>query len=131
MNDIQGWYCSGTLKEDAKLKYTPSGFPILDFQLHSQRSYTIKDTVREEFLISDCTILGKDGERLAPQMKTGARVMVRGRWRLNQWTDKEGRPRSRHVATVDEVDLLSVTQTSPGMGAQAAEPDADGSSMPF
>jgi len=133
VNDLQAWLCSGILREDAQLKFTPGGYPVCNFELFSHRTYTVKDVVREENLTASCTILGDLGKNVAPQLKAGVKVFVRGRWRLNEWTDqKTGQPRKRHVVTVDEVDVLGTTVLPiQGMGAQAAEPDADGLGMPF
>jgi single-strand DNA-binding protein len=127
MNDLQCWFATGTLVEDARLKFTPSGFPILDFELSSQRTYVVKDQPREERLTASCTILGDLGKQLAPSLKAGARVMVRGRWKLSEWTDqKTGQPRKRHVVTVDECSLLtSIGETS------GAPSDAVPDGMPF
>jgi len=133
MGDVQSWIASGRLLEDCQLKFTPSGYPICNFKLHSERSYQVKDEMRSEVLDADCTILGKDGERLAPQLRAGVKVMVRGRWKLSTWTDqKTGQPRKRHVVTVDEVDVLGTTVLQiPEMRAQEPAPMDDGSSMPF
>jgi single-strand DNA-binding protein len=120
VNDLQAWICTGTLVEDAKLKFTPSGFPICDFELSSQRTYTVKDQPREERLTASCTILGDLGKQLAPSLKAGARVMVRGRWKLSEWQDaKTGQPRKRHVVTCDDVSLLGE------VAAQATPPPDD------
>jgi len=118
--------------EDAVLKYTASQYPILNFTLHSKRSYEIKGVTREENLTADCTVLGEMGQKLAPQMKAGVKLMVRGRWKLNEWTDqKTGQPRKRHVVTVDEVDVLGTTVLQiPEMRAQEpAKPPED--DLPF
>ena len=128
MSDVQKWICEGRLMEDAVLKYTATQYPILNFTLHSKRNYQVKDEMRTEVLDADCTILGKDGERLAPQLRAGVKVMVRGRWKLSIWTDqKSGQERRRHVVTVDEVDVLGTTVLQiPEMRAPEAAPDADG-----
>jgi len=128
MGDVQAWICEGRLLEDCQLKYTPGGYPICNFKLHSERSYQVKDEMRSEVLDADCTILGKDGERLAPQLRAGVKLMVRGRWKLSIWTDqKSGQERRRHVVTVDEVDVLGTTVLQiPEMRAPQVAPDADG-----
>jgi len=133
MGDVQSWIASGLLLEDCQLKFTPSGYPICNFKLHSERSYQVKDEMRNEVLDADCTILGKDGERLAPQLRAGVKLMVRGRWKLSIWTDqKSGQERRRHVVTVDDCDVLGTTvlqvpQMPPmGSGSIAAE-----EGMPF
>lgn len=127
MNDLQCWLCVGTIAEDAVLKYTATQYPILNFRLHSQRSFEVKGQVRAEVLDADCTVLGDLGKNLALQLKAGVRVMVRGRWKLSIWTDqKSGQERRRHVVTVDEVDVLS------SVGATAAEaPIVDDHGSPF
>jgi len=133
MSDVQKWICEGRLMEDAVLKYTATQYPILNFTLHSKRSYEVKGVTREENLTADCTVLGELGQKLAPQMKASVKLIVGGKWKLNEWTDqKTGQPRKRHVVTVDEVDVLGTTVLQiPEMRAQEPAPMDDGSSMPF
>jgi len=131
MGDCQVWVCEGRLMEDAILKYTATQYPILNFTLHSKRSYEIKGVTREESLTADCTVLGEMGQKLAPQMKAGVKLMVRGRWKLSIWTDqRSGQERRRHVVTVDEVDILGTTVLQiPPM--QSAEPPKNEEEIPF
>lgn len=127
MNDIQVWVCHGTLREDGVLKFTQSGFAVLDFKLHSRREYATKDGAKEEVLTADCSMLGEAAKAAAPKLKAGTRLAVRGRWKLNQWKDKNGQDRWRHVVSVDEIDVIAAAAPST---QPPAEP-FDGGSMPF
>lgn len=126
-NDVQGWYCSGTLEKEASLKYTPSGLAILEFELVSKREYETGGQTKTEECSAPCSMFGKRAQELAPLLKAGTRLLVQGRWRVDRWQNDQGQPRSRHRVSVNEVEVLS---RASGGGAQPVSETAT-DDMPF
>jgi single-strand DNA-binding protein len=92
---------SGNLGQDAELKYTPGGDPILSFSVASNEKKGGEKTttwVR-------CSLFGKRGEALSKYMTKGTRVMVAGTGSLREYESKSQTKTSFDVR-VNEVDLM-------------------------
>lgn len=49
------------------------------------------------------TIWGKPAERLAQRIKVGSQLIIRGKLEQRSWIDKEGKNKSLHALTIEEV----------------------------
>lgn len=107
----------GNLTRDPELRFTQSGVPVANFGLavNNPRS---KD---EETDFFDCTAWRGVGETIANYKQKGEPVLIEGRVKFEQYTDKQGNARSKHIVVVENVQFLSSGNGSAnGSSAQPA-----------
>jgi single-strand DNA-binding protein len=90
----------GNLGRDSELKTTNNGTTVLNFTVAAKSSK--KD---DEGQWHSCALFGKRAESLAPYLKKGQRVFVRGEYKLRSWSKGEKSGVDLDV-TADEVELL-------------------------
>ncbi|MEU4558586.1 single-stranded DNA-binding protein [Actinoplanes sp. NPDC023936] len=97
----------GNLTADPDLRFTPSGAGVAQFTVAStprqldKQSGEWKDGT-PTFL--DCKVWRDAAEHVAESLARGARVIVTGRLRQENWEDKQsGQKRSKLVLDVDEI----------------------------
>lgn len=95
----------GNLGRDAELKRTDRT-EILNFSVGAKTGR--KD---DETIWFSCALFGKRAESLAPLLKKGKKVFVRGEFKLRQWS-KGDRSGVDVDVTVDEIELLSPKEGS-------------------
>ncbi len=104
--DINRATLLGNLTRDPELRYTPSGTPVLNFSLVTNRRY--KDKTTDQWMDSpeyhDITVW-QQAEGLAARLQKGTRVYVEGRISTRSY-DKNGEKRYRTDINADNVILL-------------------------
>ena len=78
--------CVGRLGRDAKIKETQSGDQVTSFSLATNVGYGESKTV----MWIDCSIWGKRGVNLHPNLVKGAEITVAGELSQREYTNKEG-----------------------------------------
>lgn len=97
----------GNLTKDPELRYLQSGSAVCNTAIAVNRKYkTQQGEQREEVLFIDITLFGRTGEIANQYLKKGSKVLVEGRLKLEQWNDQNGQKRSKHVVTVDSMQML-------------------------
>lgn len=98
----------GHVGRDPELKFTPQGLAICTFSLPSDDRKKDKNgewvTVTTWFRV---TAFGKTAENSNKYLKKGKLVMVHGKVRMEEYTDKEGNKRTSLEVTADDVVFLS------------------------
>jgi single-strand DNA-binding protein len=94
----------GNITRDPELRFGQSGKAFLKFSVAVNENKKGLDgeweTTASYF---DCTAFNELAENLAQSVAKGTRVMVTGRIKQENWTDKETQqPRSKLAVTVDE-----------------------------
>ncbi|MGC8893680.1 MAG: single-stranded DNA-binding protein [candidate division WOR-3 bacterium] len=84
---------SGRLTHDPELRYTPTGRPVLNMQLASNRRYLVGDEWKDDTLFIRVTVWGPNAERMGGKLVKGSAVVVEGRLAYRQW-ESEGQKRS-------------------------------------
>lgn len=113
----------GNLGRDAELKTTGGGTIVLNFSVAAKSGK--KD---DEGQWHSCALFGKRAESIAPYMKKGQRVFVRGEYKLRSWSSN-GKSGTDLDVTVDEVELLGDKQASAQAAPQVAPQHTD--DLPF
>jgi len=72
---------------------------------HNSRYKTADGEQREEVTFIDCEAWGRQGEIAAQYLTKGTMVIVEGRIKQDNWTDKEGQKRSRLKLSAERVHL--------------------------
>ncbi|MBV1851898.1 single-stranded DNA-binding protein [Catellatospora tritici] len=96
----------GNLTADPDLRYTPAGVALCKFSVAS--TPRVFDSAKSEWrdgdpLFMNCMIWRDMAENVAESLRKGARVVVTGRLRLNQWTTPEGEKRSGFQLDVEDI----------------------------
>ncbi len=86
----------GNLTRDPELSHTASNAPVCKFGMATNRKWADRDgNKKEEVCYVDVTAWGKMGEVINQYMAKGRGILIEGRLQFSQWTDKEGKNRSK------------------------------------
>ena len=98
---------TGNLTRDPEFKITGAGTNVLSFSIANNRSYKDRnDEWVEETSYFDVVAWAKLAEEAAEILEKGMRVIVVGRAKQDNWTDKEtGENRSKVGFVADEIAL--------------------------
>ena len=98
----------GNLTRDPELRYLPNGGAVCSAGIATNRKFKKQDgTQGEEVCFVDITFFGRTAEVANQYLKRGAKVLVEGRLKLDQWTDQNGNKRSKHSIVVESMQMLN------------------------
>ena len=117
----------GNLGRDPEMRYTPSGQPVTNFSMATNRKWTNADgTPGEETIWFRVTAWGKLGETCNQYLSKGRQVLVEGRLRPDPatggpriWTGNDGVARASYELTANTVKFLAKPR---GAAADYEEP---------
>ena len=123
---------AGNLTRDPQLSYTPSNTPVCEFGMATNRRWRDRDgNQKDDVCYVSLTAYGRQAETINQYMTKGRPLLVEGRLRFRQWTNKEGQNRSRLDVVVENFTFLG---GAPGAGGgparDAAGPAAQGPPPP-
>lgn len=114
------WHATGRLTRDVELRYTQSGTAIAKLGLAVNHRYVVDGEKREKVCFIDCTVWGKSGEAFSKHFSKGDAVTITGRLDLEQWDDRDGNKRSKHVINVNDWEFPQGSSSTP-KAAKAAD----------
>ena len=135
----------GNLGRDPELRYTPQGTPVCSFTLATNERR--KDRAGETQDVTTwfrVTLWGRQAETASQYLTKGRPVYVEGRLRVEEWTDRDGKP--RHTLEVHATDMQFIgtrgeegqgharsdaSAASSSAGAAPSEPDITDDDIPF
>lgn len=94
----------GNLGRDPELRYTPQGTPVCSFTLATNERR--KDKAGDSQDVTTwfrVTLWGRQAETASQYLTKGRPVYVEGRLRVEEWTDRDGKP--RHTLEVHATDM--------------------------
>jgi len=98
---------AGNLSKDIEIRYSQSGSAIANTAIATTRKFKGADgTQKEEVLFVDVTFFGRSAEVANQYLRKGSKVLLDGRLKLDQWTDKQGQKRSKHSVSVESMQML-------------------------
>ena len=100
----------GNVTKDAELRCLPGGGKVANTGIATNRHY--KDgngNTRQETMFIDVVGYGAMAEIIKKFAAKGSFVMLEGHLTLEQWTNKSGDRRSRHVVTVEVFRKINLT----------------------
>jgi single-strand DNA-binding protein len=98
---------AGNLTKDPVLSYTPSNTALCEFGMAINRRWRDKDgNQKDDVCFVDLTSYGRQAETINQYMKKGSPMLIEGRLRFRQWTNKEGQNRSRLDVVVENFTFL-------------------------
>ena len=108
----------GNLGRDPELRYTAQGTPVCSFSMATNERR--KDKTGEMQDVTTwfrVTLWGRQAETASQYLQKGRPVYIEGRLRVEEWTDRDGKP--RHTLEVHATDMQFIGS------ARADEPLAE------
>lgn len=94
----------GNLGRDPELRYTPQGTPVCSFSMATnERRKDKTGEFQDNVTWFRVTLWGRQGEAASQYLVKGRPVYVEGRLRVEEWTDRDGKP--RHTLEVHGTDM--------------------------
>lgn len=98
---------AGNLTREIELRNTAGGLAIANTGIACNRKFKSQTgESKEEVLFLDITFFGRTAEIANQYLKRGSKILVDGRLKLDQWTDKSGQKRSKHSLVVESMKML-------------------------
>ena len=111
----------GNLGRDPEMRYTPSGDPVTNFSVATNRRYTRNGETVDETEWFNVSAWGRLAETTNQYLTRGKKVYVEGRLRSRMYTDRNGETRFSNDINAREVLFLDPAgQTSGGGGYPGA-----------
>ena len=109
----------GNLGRDPELRYTPQGTPVCSFSLATNERRKDRATGENNDVTTwfRVTFWGRQAETASQYLSRGRPVYIEGRLRVEEWTDRDGKP--RHTLEVHATDMQFI-----GGGARSDEAGA-------
>jgi single-strand DNA-binding protein len=104
----------GNLTRDIELKYAQSGSAIASTCVATSHKFKVNDEKREDVMFIDLTFFGRSAEIANEYLRKGSKVFITGRLKLDQWVDKDGQKRSKHIVIVETMKMLDNKQDNSG-----------------
>jgi single-strand DNA-binding protein len=118
----------GRVTQDAALKQSEKGLPVLSFNVAVNRARKVDDGWEERPHFFWLNLFGKRAENLAPYMAKGQAVSIEGHLEQDRW-ESNGVQHSKMSLVVDEIRLVGPGKKKDAGGEQPGEadvPDDDG-----
>ena len=97
----------GNLTRDVEIRYIPNGTAIANTSIATNRKFKGQNgEQKEEVMFIDLTFFGRTAEIANQYLRKGSKILVEGRLKLEQWQAQDGSKRSKHVVTVDSMQML-------------------------
>lgn len=112
---------AGRLTRDPQLTYTPGNTAVCKFGIATNRKWRDRDgNPKESVCFVDVTAFGKQGEVINQYLSKGRGILIEGYLNYQQWTDKEGKNRSKLDVVVENFQFLGDRGGGGGEGAGRA-----------
>ena len=106
----------GNLGRDPELRYTPQGTPVCSFTMATnERRKDKTGEMQDQTTWFRVTLWGRQAETASQYLTKGRPVYIEGRLRVEEWTDRDGKP--RHTLEVNATDMQFI---GGGRGDEAA-----------
>ena len=97
----------GNLTKDPELRQTTSAISVVNFVIANNNKISTKDGLRDDVSFIECVAFGKVGENINKYFSKGRQILIEGRLKQEQWTDKDDKKRSKIQIIVERFEFLS------------------------
>ena len=129
----------GNLGRDPELRYTAQGTPVCSFSMATnERRKDKSGEMQDQTTWFRVTLWGRQAETASQYLTKGRPVYIEGRLRVEEWTDRDGKP--RHTLEVHGTDMQFIgggrseeqlaEKAAAGVGP-AEQPDLSDEDIPF
>jgi single-strand DNA-binding protein len=106
----------GNLGRDPELRYTPQGTPVCTFSVATNERRKDKSGEQQDITTwFRITVWGRQAETVSQYLTKGRRVYLEGRLHVEEYTDREGKPRHSLEVNASDVHFLDSAQASEGI----------------
>lgn len=113
MAGFQKFICMGNLTKDPDTRYTQSGMAVCEFTV------AVNGTKQDETFFGVVVVFGKTAEACRDYLAKGSTVLVEGKLKNEEWTDREGRKQHKTRIYGDQVQFIGRSQ-NPRQNGQSA-----------
>src|SRR5258707_5107717 len=120
----------GNLGRDPELRYTPQGTPVCSFTMATnERRKDKTGEWQEQVTWFKVTLWGRQAETASQYLTKGRAVYIEGRLRVEEWTDRDGKP--RHTLEVHATDMQFIGGGGGGGGrSEESHPEKTAANEP-
>lgn len=118
----------GNLGRDPELRYTPQGTPVTSFSLATNERETRGGEKVDVTTWFDVTLFGRQAEVASQYLAKGKQVYIEGRFRSEEWTDRDGNKRVTNKIKGSDMQLIDRVQGGEQSMSAAAGAGAAGAS---
>ena len=107
MSNLNKVFLLGNLTRDPELRYMPSGSPVANFGLATNRRYTGQDgQKKEDVTFVDIEAFAKTAELCQQYLSKGRQVLIEGRLKYRTWESQDGQKRNKLSVVAERVTFL-------------------------
>jgi len=123
----------GHLTRDPELRSTPSGKQVAKSGVATNHRYGSGEAAKDEVCFIDFEVWGAAAESLAKRAHKGDAILIEGRLKMDEWTDKtSGQKRTKHVISANRWSFMGGTKREEAKPvASNVLPQDDGEPVPF
>jgi single-strand DNA-binding protein len=111
----------GNLGRDPELRYTPQGTPVCTFSLATnERRKDKSGEMQDQTTWFRITLWNRQAETAAQYLTKGRPVYIEGRLRVEEYTDRDGKPRYSLEVTATEMHFIGSGRSEDAMAARAS-----------
>ena len=114
----------GNLGRDPELRYTPQGTPVCSFTMATnERRKDKSGEMQDQTTWFRVTLWGRQAETASQYLTKGKQVYIEGRLRVEEYTDRDGKPRHSLEVNATDMQFIGVRGDEAAVPrTQAAEP---------
>jgi len=111
----------GNLGRDPELRYTPQGTPVCSFSMATnERRKDKSGEMQDQTTWFKVTLWGRQAETASQYLQKGRPVYIEGRLRVEEWTDRDGKPRQTLEVTATDMQFIGSRSDEPPVERAAA-----------
>jgi len=122
----------GNLGRDPELRYTAQGTPVCSFSMATtERRKDRNGESQDQTIWFKVTLWNRLAETASQYLQKGKSVYIEGRLRVEEYTDREGRPRTSLEVTATDMHFIgsrqddhTVSERAVGASAPASAPSS-------
>lgn len=111
----------GNTGRDVELRYTPTGTPVANFSIASNRARNTAQGQEKKTDWFNVSAFGKQAETLAKHARKGTQLLVRGKLNLSAWTSRDGESRYNADVTLQDFEFAGAAPASNRANSEANE----------
>ena len=130
----------GNLGRDPELRYTPQGTPVCSFSMATnERRKDKSGEMQDQTTWFRVTLWGRQAETASQYLTKGRPVYIEGRLRVEEWTDRDGKPRQTLEVHATDMQFIGGARSEEPLAEKAAaagagpaeQPDLSDEDIPF
>ena len=108
----------GNLTRDPELKSLPSGTPVTNFSIATNRVWKDKDGKQQESVdFHNVVVFGRQAETVSQYLRKGSSALIEGRIQNRSWDGQDGEKKYRTEIVADRVQFGPRSSGGGGGGA--------------